>query len=690
MNINNIILENYRIYYGRNVLALPKIQEKNLHIISGNNGFGKTTLLSALLWCLYGRLMQDVDESIKRLIRDEGGYKQYALASMNRLARIEGLSSYSVTIILSDTDIPPIPCKEVIITRTLDISRAEDSVEILIDGKTNELTKQVGHDLFINDFILPREIAKFFFFDAEKIVFLAEMRSLQEKKNLSQAYSEVLGIKKYVDLKNSLEDLRIRFRRNSATQKDKSLYDLLQNDIYQLRDATASFMKEIENLEEQKVSKRHTSEQLQEKLIREGNSLSMASLQELRVNRDRLAENLNALKLKLRDLMDLSPFVIAGDTFAKVKHQLDLERSRSEPVVSESFVASRVKKITVAIEQHQKRRGIPDELSKECSQLAGKLIYENFRPNAVNPAKGRTLHEFSNQEFNEFQAIYSNISTSFSPTFREIVREHKICRLALNKVVRRLSEAESKEDDLLVRKIRDLKKTLDLDLENIETKIAQLNQDIGGMQRDIAVKNKQLAEIGKRINLETADRAKDEIAKRLISELEEFIHRFKSQKKQSLELRIHKELNRLFHKTNFIDKVLVDTTADLIEIHLYNNRGEVIPKESLSKGEQQLYATALLKALVDESGIKFPIFIDSPLQKFDRQHSRNIITEFYPKISEQVVLLPLLDKELTLDEYEILLPNISQIYLIKNLDKDRSTFLKIENSQLFSHSKNPT
>ena len=80
----------------------------------------------------------------------------------------------------------------------------------------NELTKEVGFEVFINDFILPREIAKFFFFDAEKIVSLAEAKSKSELKNLSKAYSEVLGIKKYEDLKKNLETLLTKLRRNGA------------------------------------------------------------------------------------------------------------------------------------------------------------------------------------------------------------------------------------------------------------------------------------------------------------------------------------------------------------------------------------------------------------------------------------------------------------------------------------------
>lgn len=119
-----------------------------------------------------------------------------------------------------------------------------------------------------------------------------------------------------------------------------------------------------------------------------------------------------------------------------------------------------------------------------------------------------------------------------------------------------------------------------------------------------------------------------------------------------------------------------------IDIQLYNERKEIIPKESLSKGQQQLYATALLKALVEESNINFPVFIDSPMQKFDLEHAKNIIQYFYPNVSEQVVIFPLLGKELTEKEFGQLKKNVSQCYLIHKTG-ETSQFLKIAGNQLF-------
>ena len=53
MILNKVSIKNYRQY--RDVeIEFAKDPKKNFTIIKGNNGTGKTTLLNALTWCLYG------------------------------------------------------------------------------------------------------------------------------------------------------------------------------------------------------------------------------------------------------------------------------------------------------------------------------------------------------------------------------------------------------------------------------------------------------------------------------------------------------------------------------------------------------------------------------------------------------------------------------------------------------------
>lgn len=203
------------------------------------------------------------------------------------------------------------------------------------------------------------------------------------------------------------------------------------------------------------------------------------------------------------------------------------------------------------------------------------------------------------------------------------------------------------------------------------------------MNKDLKVLKKQLSEVAKQIRVNNSDKEKDVIAERLIVELTSFLTDLRTKRKFSLEKKIMSGIDVLMHKADFIHNVRINLNDDLIEIELLDKTNGVISKEKLSKGEQQLYATAILNALVEESGIDFPVFIDSPLQKFDSIHSHNIITKFYPNVSKQVVIFPLLGKELSENEYSALLPNVNSVYVIENRD-GCSSLREVEPSKLFN------
>lgn len=715
MHIKRIKLRNFRIYHGDNQLDFKKSERKNIFIVSGNNGYGKTTLLTSLVWGLYGKLMIEVDNKFRREIYDVGGYKKYALNNFNRLSKMvyedykakypnktiaeiksknlvayeqiqaeaKLLRSYSVSILITNLNIPTLPCDKIEIVRTYDIERAEESVQILIDGKENELTKEVGDEIFINDFILPKEIAKFFFFDAEKIVALAEIKSLEDRKILSKAYSEVLGIKKYEDLKSNLEDLRIRFRKNSATDNDRIKLLELQKEVDQFKKLIDHNESKIRHWKGEKDINRQLSEQLQEKLIREGNSLSLNELSDLKKLRDKLSQDANIIKNKLKELLDIAPFAIAGSLFMHVKHQNDIEKEAKNSVLDPALLNQKYERIRKAVQTElQKTRVQKDVVDRVLEALKNSYYGSSYNKHKDDSFK--ILLSFSEKESNELDAIYNNLKYSFNTSFKHLVKDYKNNRIFFNKVIRKISLAETKENDLLIKEIRLNKAEVDQKLQEIELKITDIHQEIGGLQKEIAIKSKVIAELTKKVTLDESDRLKDETAKRLTKELELFISKFKSDKKVSLELKIKHELNILMHKKDFIHRVEVLLSNDVIDINLYDKRNELINTESLSKGEQQLYATALLKALVDESNIEFPVFIDSPLQKFDKKHSLNIIKDFYPNVSSQVVLFPLLEKELSEGEFRTLLPNVNNAYLIKNHSEDNSSFEQIEPRELFN------
>ncbi|MNE38110.1 hypothetical protein D3C80_1319940 [compost metagenome] len=72
------------------------------------------------------------------------------------------------------------------------------------------------------------------------------------------------------------------------------------------------------------------------------------------------------------------------------------------------------------------------------------------------------------------------------------------------------------------------------------------------------------------------------------------------------------------------------------------------------------------------------------MQKFDEQHAENIVKYFYPSVADQVVIFPLINKELSLKEYELLRPNLARTYLINNVHQDKSEFIELDPSEFIA------
>lgn len=692
MLIESITLNNYRLYEGENVIQFRFDEAKNVHLICGENGFGKTTLLHSLLWCLFGRFVGDVPVSgqetnssyaaMQKEILNQNAAKRFeekatpeivALIKKNGYTNdyeeIKKDSVYSVAICFVEVGIPSIPCQKIVVTRSYDSLLQKEDVEILIDGVKNELTDEIGPEVFINDFILNKDIAKLFFFDSEEIVSLADTGTIAERRKLSKAYEEVLGIRKYEELRSNLEGLRLRYRKKS---KDIGLKDELEkleaeregvsNELTKLSDSLTEIETTLTNLREQ-------DGQLQLQLSREGNSVKTEELQRVKAVIEKCKKDDIEMKSALKQFIDYAPFAISGQLFARA---YELAKADHEAIANNN-TATAQNSVLDALSKEMK--GLLDKMpvnkdSKKDAHTQLEAIIEKYRGRACDRDIQVTL---TDDEFAEVEAVYNSLTTTYRIEFEALAEAYRKNKITLERNVKRLSNIQSKESDEVIKGLRDNKNKIEAEIKANEEKQRLGHIRTGELQLTIESYDKKIKELSRKISVDDADEAKDKLASELITELDTFLLSLKKNKKSSLELRIKNTLNTLMHKEDFISHVEVELDSDTMDINLFSCDGNVINKNMLSKGEKQLYATSILKALVDESGIQFPVFIDSPLQKFDKSHSSKIISEFYPSISKQVILFPLLHKELTEAEYKTLLPFVESATLIVN-DTSRSYF----------------
>lgn len=687
MWIERIKLINFRIYQGETTVVFSKNEGKNISLIAGKNGFGKTSFLTTLIWGLYGALMAQVEDKYKRDIRSAGGYEPFVETLINNSSKQEvqngNLSSTSVQveIHLMDVMIPSIPCRKVVIQRTFDLKTKKEKLKILIDGHENELTKEVGYEVFINDFILPREIAKFFFFDAEKIVTLAEARSKAELRSLSKAYSEVLGIKKYEDLKENLSSLLTKLKRSGAIDVSQEKLKSLEE-----KDRELTQLIELNNSKQRHIDEdinrlKARIDGVQEKLIREGNEMTLDQLKELKAERDQLKKDSEAAKNELKKFMDIIPLVIAKTRFKELVDQLELEFSLKNADLNKDDLKREIsaleKDFTAGLKGVISDKAVFESVSKLFAEASEKRLMQTAS------TEGQIILDFDDASARSIIATYDYITNSFPAQFEVIRKKERDIGQHLGRVLKKIKQGEARKENPLAQELRKEKNELQEKIDLNESALRSLSEEAGELKTKHASNHKVLSEVEKNFNLVEVDRKKYDVTLALLEKLNTLTAKIKDEKKYALQKAILFGLKKLMHKQDFVSDVRVRIDDEIMDIDLLDANGSVIDKDNLSKGEQQLYATALLKALVDESGINFPVFIDSPLQKFDKQHSSNVIKQFYPAISEQVVLFPLLEKELSEKEFELLKPNLSSVHLIQNQAKG-STIAECKISELFT------
>ncbi len=686
MKIRSIELCNYRLYKDKNRIEFENKAKENIHLILGENGFGKTTFLTSLLWCLYGKMITDIDDSFRKeivtstyssfLIENlHNTYKQKILSLLSEEEQqeikrkgyaihqeyIKEFSIYSVSIEFYDISIPSIPCDSIKITRSYDFLRELEEVEILIDEVPSELSNEIGHDIFINDFIMSKDIARFFFFDSERIVSLADTNTTNDKRRLCSAYNSILGVKKYEDLNKNLEHLRIKFRKKTTDLESKRrLEELLkerENKIALLSDTE----KELSSLEEKIVLEKQENEALQVKLLMEGNTTSIKDLDRLETLMQTLRKKDLEYKAKIKDFLDLAPFAISGNLLITTKKQ-----------VEQDFMISQSQN------NLHNQNLLLEKINAEINEVVGRVLDERVKTELTNSFKNlinkykniesssNILLNISKELYNDFNSLYNNIIGTYKTEFKYNVDSYKKNKQILDRTLRNINNLKEKENSESIKAIRNQKNIIEKNIEQLEQKFNSLMVDKELLSRELSTISTEISKLSKKVSIDDSDQQKDILAAELINSINHFLTNLKLEKKTSLEERIKKALNTLMHKKDFVHKVEIVIDGDLLEINLFDIENNIINKGKLSKGEQQLYASSLLQSFVEESELKFPVFIDSPLQKFDKNHANRIITEFYPIISNQVILFPLLHTEISNIEIEAMKPYINSIHRIKN------------------------
>jgi len=162
MRIEKIEIKNFRQYKNVTYSFPVKKGKRDLHIIIGRNGIGKTNLLNAITWCLYG--------TEPHLGNEKNAQPRINIDALES-ARNENKNNCSLQVRMTFiSDVESIIFERTQVFKVENAYPLKDTVAVteLTAGKTNVITDEDGIERIINMY-LPRAIREYFFFDGEQL-----------------------------------------------------------------------------------------------------------------------------------------------------------------------------------------------------------------------------------------------------------------------------------------------------------------------------------------------------------------------------------------------------------------------------------------------------------------------------------------------------------------------------------------
>ena len=180
MHFSSIQLYNYGIYKGLHDIVLQDQDgQKNITLVGGMNGRGKTTLLDAVFLCLYGR------KAIEFITGKREAYSKVLRDRINKSS--EDQRTYIKLTMAMDDEEGTTIC----VTRSWEQTSKKISTALVVvkDGIEDSYLSE-NWEYYVEE-LIPFGIARFFFFDNEKISQIADDDAFDKIKN---SIKSVMGV----------------------------------------------------------------------------------------------------------------------------------------------------------------------------------------------------------------------------------------------------------------------------------------------------------------------------------------------------------------------------------------------------------------------------------------------------------------------------------------------------------------
>ena len=645
MKLEYLKLNNFRQYYGEQTVHFACDSPRHVTVIRGINGAGKTSLFTALNWCLYGEYTDEMGELVsKRAVTEDTGIVETSIELGFRHEGIQYVAKRRREGFLFDQIVK---------------AESDETFSLSQIGTDGQFRTIRDPDWKIGS-ILPGDVRAYFFFDGEKIDNFARPGHEDEVKNAVRKVLKIEAIDRaMIHLQNVARDYRSELKKHTKEGRLQESIDRREKKQAE-REKLSRTLKE----QQQEVAAARSHEVDMDSKLKE-----IESSRHLAEERARIREEVNELKrqekqlwLGIRDIANRGFVSLAKPAIDIAREILEEKRQRGEipPGIRETFLTDLLadmqcicgRSIQDGSEEHQ---NILKRLNESISSTLEIAVLDTA------------------SDLNHLSQHVKDIRTDL----KSLMDKRRELNSEIESRDGRLEEISEQLKDFDEEEVSKLEKNREKQIDKITELEAKINHTEGRIEE----KEKEISECDEEIKKAQASEQQARYLQKCVTlatdsakTAGEIYDRFADDMCKTIEAEAQSIFQKLIWKENHFQGIHLSADYRLDVIDRYG----MATRSEMSAGERQVLSLAFIAGMakVAREGETVPLVMDTPFGRLSSAH-REKITELLPEIADQLILF-VTDEELR-DQDQAranLAPNIGAEYQLIFDQQNSSTIIE--------------
>ena len=635
MLIQKIELCNFRQYFDKNTIEFSCDPNKNVTIVRGENGVGKTAMLNGLKWAFFDTFTSNF-RTKNELI--------------NHTAKANGKTTCYVDVTFEEKG------RRFLLRRIFDSKRSSKSELKLFEYDGATLGPALPEpDMVINS-MLPKEMGEYFFFQGEGS---NAVTTGNTSGNIAQAIRDIMGFRVATALSDSLKKILRATAKEKADQDTSGEASRINRLINNVEDEIETLTKNITEATNRLPTLQDQLKEVEEAL----DKIKNTNLSELRSREIKANQTLKAKRIELAELRKQKAELIFKYGWAVFGFDF---ASKSLDFIDEEELKGR-------LPEPYNKTFIDDILSKkEC--ICGACLPEGSEGyKKIMQLLGKAANPQLQQRLSGIRAQINSIQTLYDGAHKEIgntISQYDNCQQALEEAeqsVKYLTEQISKIPEAEIQKLQGIRNKLGDDVIQHQKNLAVWDDRLKGKDKELKGLKAELASLGGGSEVIEALSLKEAF----VNELKTYLDNYMSKTEENIRFHILEKVNGTldaFSRHNYKIKV----SKDDFKFFLLDKEDRQVGQGDGLNLLLNLTITASLIQFADQrqkvkdpilsSATVAPLFIDAPFGVLDVSY-RNVVVELLPDYANQVVFL-VSSSQWTDEMDQVIRPRIGKEYAL--------------------------